>query len=81
MEIEIEYCAVCNYEPQVMELTEKLLKFKNDINSVRLIPSAQQCFEIRVDGKKIYSKLETRPFPKPRDILIKVRELIRSEIK
>jgi len=44
-------------------LAEKLLKLKQRIGSLKLVPSGGGAFEISVNGKKIYSKLETGEFP------------------
>ena len=40
---------------------------------MRLIPSSGGRFEITVNGRKIYSKLETGEFPDPDAILRQVR--------
>jgi selenoprotein W-related protein len=39
-----------------------------------LVPSGGGCFEIDVDGERIYSKLETGAFPDERRVLDRVRE-------
>jgi len=44
-------------------LAEKLLKLKQRIGSLKLVPSGGGAFEISVNGKKIYSKLQTGEFP------------------
>jgi selenoprotein W-related protein len=45
-------------------LTAKLLpRYKRAISRFVIIPSAGGCFELTVDGKKLYSKLETGMFP------------------
>jgi selenoprotein W-related protein len=44
-------------------LTEKLLTLKQRIGSLKLVPSGGGAFEISVNGKKVYSKLETGEFP------------------
>jgi len=50
-------------------LTQKLLvEFKRDIQQLQLQPSTGGCFEVSLDGKKIYSKLETRRFPEYEEI-------------
>jgi selenoprotein W-related protein len=40
-----------------------LSAFKQQIQEFSLIPSKGGCFELTVDGKRIYSKLETGKFP------------------
>jgi selenoprotein W-related protein len=49
------------------------LKLKDQIRSLQLIPSGGGVFEISVNGKKVYSKLETGKFPEPDAIVQKVR--------
>jgi len=44
-------------------LAEKLLTLKQRIGSLKLVPSGGGAFEISVNGKKIYSKLQTGEFP------------------
>jgi selenoprotein W-related protein len=51
-------------------LAAKLLtQFKQNISALELVPSGGGCFEIDVDGKRIYSKLETDSFPDEKEIL------------
>jgi selenoprotein W-related protein len=44
-------------------LAEKILSLKQRIGSLKLVPSGGGAFEISVNGKKIYSKLQTGEFP------------------
>jgi len=46
------------------------LKLKQDIRSLKLIPSGGGAFEVTVNGQKIYSKLQTGKFPEP-DVIVK----------
>ena len=69
LEITIEYCTAWNYEPYAVGLTEKLLVLKQQIHSLKLIPSGGGAFEVSANGTKIYSKLQTGKFPDPDDIL------------
>ncbi|HAO68224.1 MAG TPA: hypothetical protein DCR17_16260 [Verrucomicrobiales bacterium] len=54
-------------------MAEKLLKFKQDIASLTLIPEGGGLFEVIVDGNLIYSKKATGQFPEPEFILQQVR--------
>jgi selenoprotein W-related protein len=49
------------------------LRLKQDIGSLTLVPSSGGAFEVSVNGKKIYSKLQTGQFPEPDAILKSVR--------
>ena len=40
-----------------------LTNFKQRIKTLELIPSGGGCFEVTVNGKLVYSKLETGTFP------------------
>jgi selenoprotein W-related protein len=73
VDISIEYCAAWNYEPQAVGLAEKLLKLKEQIRSLKLVPSGGGVFEISVNGKNIYSKLQTGKFPEPDAVVQMVR--------
>ena len=50
-------------------MTEVLPHFKTDIEEMVLVPSSGGRFEVLVDDRLIYSKLETGTFPEPRDIV------------
>jgi selenoprotein W-related protein len=43
--------------------------FNRNIKKLELIPSSGGAFEVTVDGKKIYSKLETGVFPYTAEII------------
>ena len=54
-------------------MAEKLLKLKQQVRSLALVPSGGGCFEVSVNGQKIYSKLETGQFPEPDAVVKAVR--------
>ncbi|MCF7765721.1 MAG: Rdx family protein [Verrucomicrobia bacterium] len=54
-------------------MTDKLLKLKQTITSVTLVPSGGGAFEVSVNGQNIYSKLRTGQFPDPDSIVQAVR--------
>lgn len=46
-------------------MTTKLLsKYKQNLEELKLIPSDGGCFELKIDGDLVYSKLETGEFPR-----------------
>lgn len=60
-----------------MSLTSLLIEeLKRHISSLELIPSAGGCFEVDVDGDRIYSKLDTGEFPDDQSILAAVRSRV-----
>jgi selenoprotein W-related protein len=45
-------------------LTSQILeKYKQKLGSLTLVPSDGGCFELKLDGELVYSKLETGEFP------------------
>ena len=62
-----------NYEPQAVGLAEKMMRFKQDISSLTLVPTGGGVFEVTVDGEKIYSKKQTGQFPDPAAIVKAIR--------
>ena len=56
-------------------MTEALLtEFKQQIKEFSLVPSDGGRFEVSLDGKLVYSKLQTGEFPKNADILKEVKK-------
>jgi selenoprotein W-related protein len=54
-------------------LTEKILwAVKRKLSNLELVPSDGGRFEISVDGKPIYSKLETGQFPDEQKIVAEI---------
>jgi len=50
-------------------MAELTKQFETDIQSIRLIPSEGGRFEVTVDGRLIYSKLETRRHANPGEVV------------
>jgi selenoprotein W-related protein len=55
-----------------------LLKLKQRVGSLKLIPSSGGVFELTVNGQNIYSKKATGQFPDPDAMVKAVRELNRT---
>ncbi len=56
-----------------MELAENLLvKYKNNISSLIIIPSSGGVFEVKSDDKLIFSKKELNRFPEIEEIYEKL---------
>jgi selenoprotein W-related protein len=59
-------------------LTSRLLTtFKQKISDLKLIPSGGGCFEVSVNGKLLYSKLEIGKFPDEKAIVDKVTSALK----
>ena len=60
-----------------MSLSSQILsRFKQQIKSLELEPSSGGCFELTVDGDKIYSKLETGEFPDEQQMVSQIGQLL-----
>lgn len=46
-------------------MAELLEKFEPDVEAITLIPSSGGCFEVKVNGQLLYSKLATHRHPEP----------------
>lgn len=59
-QVSVEYCVSWNYTPRAVSLTAELTeKYTPAIDSLTLIPSGGGAYEVKVDGKLIYSKKAT----------------------
>ena len=55
-------------------MTEKLItEFKDKIKRLVLIPSDGGRFEVSIDGRRIFSKLETGKFPEYQEICKQIK--------
>ena len=70
MRISIEYCVLWNYYPQAASLAEAIKK-KYGV-SAELIESGGGVFEVRKDGKLIFSKKAIGRFPEEKEIFDKL---------
>lgn len=71
--IAVEFCMQWNYAPKAASFAEDLFShFRANIKEIQLIPSSGGAFEITVNGKTIYSKLETGVFPKNSEVIKKI---------
>jgi selenoprotein W-related protein len=58
-------------------LTAKLLpRVKRAIRQLTLVPSKGGCFEITVNGKLIYSKLDTGCFPDEEEVIKQIEAAV-----
>ena len=58
-----------------MSLASELLKaFEQDVETISLFPSDGGRFEVSVNDKLIYSKLETRRHSEPGEVLVLLRK-------
>ena len=51
-------------------MTGRLLEnFKQKISDMKLVPAGGGCFEVKLDGELVYSKLKTGQFPDEQSIV------------
>lgn len=75
--IEIEYCTQCHWLLRAAWIAQELLMtFDREIGEIALIPGQGGIFEIRVEGKLIWSRAAEKRFPEASEIKQKVRDVI-----
>jgi selenoprotein W-related protein len=47
---------------------ELLTHYRKDISDLKLVPSGGGAFEVSVNGKLVFSKLEEGRFPEPKEL-------------
>lgn len=55
-----------------------LTNLKRRISAFELQPSTGGCFELQLDGKLIYSKLQTGEFPSEDDLVASIEKLAKG---
>lgn len=74
----IEYCGSWGYEGRFYELNDKIKSEFPDVEVTGEI-GRQSSYEVSIDGKLIFSKLETYGFPDDQDVLDAVRKACNGE--
>lgn len=67
--VEIEFCEPCFYTQEAIKLAgELLLNHASLIHAVTIVPSDGGVFDVRIDGKKVYSMFDTGRYPTTQEI-------------
>ena len=75
--IEIEYCTQCIWLLRAAWLAQELLTtFDADLKAVSLMPGTGGVFEVRLNGKIIFSRKVAERFPESKEL----KQLIRNVI-
>lgn len=75
--IEIEYCAQCGWLLRAAWLAQELLStFGDDIGEVALIPGRGGIFEVRAQGRGLWSRAAEGRFPEAKELKQRLRDLI-----
>jgi len=74
--IEIEYCTQCRWLLRAAWMAQELLStFEQEVGGVTLVPGVGGVFDVRVDGKQIWSRQEAGRFPDIKELKQLVRDL------
>ncbi len=75
--LEIEYCTQCRWLLRAAWMAQELLTtFEKELGEVALIPGAGGIFEVRLEGKSIFSREQERRFPESKEL----KQLVRDRI-
>jgi len=75
--LEIEYCTQCRWLLRAAGMAQELLTtFEKELEEVALIPGAGGIFEVRLEGKSIFSREQQRRFPESKEL----KQLVRDRI-
>ena len=69
IKINIEYCEKWNYKPEFDRVSKTILSFKKNVNIIgNSNPPRTGSFEVSINDKLIYSKLDSGGFPESSEI-------------
>jgi len=75
--VEIEYCRQCRWLLRAAWMAQELLTtFEGEIGEVALIPGTGGVFEVRVGGKRLWSRAERARFPDIKELKQLVRDAV-----
>ncbi|MBW2271745.1 MAG: SelT/SelW/SelH family protein [Deltaproteobacteria bacterium] len=75
--VEIEYCAPCRFLLRATWTSQELLtSFAEELGEVALVPGSGGIFEVRVDGRTIFSRAEVGRFPEIKELKQALRDVV-----
>lgn len=75
--LEIEYCTQCRWLLRAAWLAQELLTtFETALGEVALLPGKGGIFEVRLEGKMLFSRKERGRFPESKEL----KQLLRDRI-
>lgn len=78
--VEIEYCVQCQWLLRAAWLAQELLStFGDDIGEVALVPGRGGIFEVRAQGRRLWSRAAEGRFPEAKELKQRLRDLIDPE--
>ncbi|XP_055683879.1 migration and invasion enhancer 1 [Lutzomyia longipalpis] len=78
VQVNVEYCGLCNYEARCQELQETVHKLVPNAE-VKCKKGRQGSFEVQINDKVVYSKLSTLAFPDFNDVALNVQKETHGE--
>jgi selenoprotein W-related protein len=79
--VEIAYCTQCRWLLRAAWMAQELLTtFGTSLGEVALIPGTGGVFEVRVDGKTVFSRQEQGRFPEAKELKQLVRDLVAPDM-
>jgi selenoprotein W-related protein len=75
--VEIEYCPRCRWLLRSAWLAQELLEtFEAELGEVALMPGEAGTFEVRVDGRVVWSRAHDGGFPEAKELKRRVRDVV-----
>ncbi|MGH7352154.1 MAG: SelT/SelW/SelH family protein [Candidatus Methylomirabilales bacterium] len=75
--VEIQYCTQCRWLLRAAWMAQELLTtFENELGELALVPGTGGIFEVKVDGKVIFSRNQEGRFPESKEL----KQLVRDRI-
>ncbi len=67
--VEIKYCGIWNYQPEALRVRDQLSSLGHE--DIKLLEGSGGIFEIRIDGKTVFSKVKNScgGFPTSEEII------------
>ena len=78
--VEIHYCTQCRWLMRATWITQELLTtFEEEIGELALVPGTGGIFEVRVDGRLVWSRKESGRFPELKELKQLIRDRVAPE--
>jgi len=75
--VDILYCTGCRWLLRAAWMAQELLStFENELGGVCLVPASGGTFEVRVDGRLLWSRKREGRFPEIKDLKQRLRDEI-----
>ena len=75
--VEIEYCTQCRWLLRAAWMAQELLTtFESEIDELALVPGTGGVFEVRAEGRTVWSRAAQKRFPEIKELKQLVRDVI-----